>query len=76
VKAKHSIIALVTLLWPGAAHACAVCFSATDENRTAFLVTTIVLSLLPLGMITSALWWLKRHSDDVGLGFHDDDDAR
>jgi hypothetical protein len=45
---------------PEAAHACAVCFDATDENRQAFLATTAFLSLLPLGMVTGAGLWLRR----------------
>ena len=45
---------------PEAAHACAVCFDATDENRQAFLATTAFLTLLPLGMVTGAGLWLRR----------------
>ena len=47
------------------ADACSVCFSATDENRQAFLVTTIILSLLPLAMIGGAAWWLFRAMRDT-----------
>jgi hypothetical protein len=45
---------------PDAAHACAVCFDATDENRQAFLVTTAFLTLLPLGMVAGAGLWIRR----------------
>lgn len=45
---------------PDAAHACAVCFDATDENRQAFLATTAFLTLLPLGMVAGAGLWLRR----------------
>ena len=47
---------------PDAAHACAVCFDASDENRQAFLMTTAFLSLLPLGMVGGAGLWLRRRA--------------
>ena len=37
------------------AHACAVCFSGTDENRMAFLLTTGLLTFMPLDNIAIAL---------------------
>jgi hypothetical protein len=52
------MLAFVAL--PDVAHACAVCFDATDENRQAFIVTTAFLTLLPLGMVTGAGLWLRR----------------
>lgn len=45
---------------PELAHACPVCFEASDENRRAFVATTVLLSLLPLGMVTGAGLWLRR----------------
>ena len=54
------VLGLTILFGPGLAEACSVCFSARDENRTAFLVTTIFLSVLPLALIGSAIWWLWR----------------
>jgi len=53
-----AMTAAVALL-PETAHACAVCFSASEENREAFLATTAFLSLLPLGMVTGAGLWLR-----------------
>jgi hypothetical protein len=51
---------LLSLLWPAASHACSVCYAANDRNRAAFFDTTILLSLLPLGMIAGgALWFGK-----------------
>ena len=53
----------IVLGWmPGAARACSVCFSANDENRLAFLVTTIFLTALPLAMIGSTVLWLWRRA--------------
>jgi hypothetical protein len=47
---------------PDAAHACPVCFDASDENRRAFLTTAIFLTLLPLGMVAGAGLWLQRRA--------------
>lgn len=46
-------------LAPAAARACAVC-GAGDPSRTSFLWTTVLLSLLPLGMFAGGLWFLWR----------------
>lgn len=51
---------LASVALPDAAHACAVCFDASDENRQAFLLTTAFLSLFPLGMVGGAGLWLRR----------------
>ena len=48
------------LLAPQLADACAVCFSASDENREAFTVTTVFLTVLPLVMVGSTVGWLLR----------------
>jgi len=55
-----AVIIAAAALHPESAHACAVCFSASEENREAFLATTAFLSLLPLGMVTGAGLWLRR----------------
>ena len=52
---------LVLLLLPAQALACAVC-GAANERRVAFLVTTILLSLLPLALIAAGLWWIAHHA--------------
>ena len=49
------------LLLPTSAEACSVCFSANTKTRFAFIFTTFVLSLLPLIMVGSVLYWIKRH---------------
>jgi hypothetical protein len=51
---------VLSLLVPGAAEACSVCFSTTEENRFAFLATTIFLSVLPLGILFAVGTWLRR----------------
>jgi len=58
---KRFQMVCLSLLWPAAAHACAVCGAAADRNRAAFFGTTMLLSLLPLGMIGGGVWWLRRN---------------
>ncbi len=68
---------LVLIAFPDAAHACAVCFDARDENRLAFLATTAFLSLLPLGMVAGTGVWLRKRSKEVDaeMGLLEDDRA-
>jgi len=50
---------LAVFVLPDAAHACAACFDANDENRQAFIATTAFLTILPLGMVGGAGLWLR-----------------
>jgi len=50
----------IATLWPAVASACAVCGTATERNRTAFFIMTIVMSLLPLGLIGAGVLWFRR----------------
>ena len=51
---------------PQYAAACAVCFSGrADETRVAFLATTGLLSALPLLLIGSLVWWLRRRARQI-----------
>ena len=54
------VSALLALLTPVVASACAVCGGGTDRERIAFLISTAFLSLLPLALIFGGLWWLRR----------------
>jgi hypothetical protein len=56
------LAALSACAWPALVLACAVCGGGGDSPRTqaAFFNTTILLSLLPLGMLGGGVWWLKR----------------
>ena len=63
-------LALVCLLWcavclPDAASACSVCYAGAEESRKAFLFTTVLLSLLPIGMIATLAWWVWRHAQEA-----------
>lgn len=52
-------------LFPDAAHACPVCFDARDENRQAFLATTVFLSLFPLGMVAGVGLWVRKRAKEI-----------
>ena len=47
---------------PELAHACPVCFDPRDENRLAFLGTTVFLSLLPLAIVAGTLLWIRHRT--------------
>jgi hypothetical protein len=42
------------------ASACPSCASPLEENRQAFVDTTIFLTVVPLAMIGAFIWWLRR----------------
>jgi hypothetical protein len=59
-------ISTVVLLAPQLAAACAVCFTGrADETRIAFLATTGLLSALPILLIGSLVWWLRRRARQI-----------
>ena len=60
-------LALLVWLTPGVSEACAVCFSGTDENRVAFLVTTGLLTFLPLVIVGATVTWLWRRARRLEL---------
>ncbi len=53
-------VVIAVWLAPQLSDACAVCFSARDENRQAFTITTAFLTGLPLLMVGSLVFWLRR----------------
>jgi hypothetical protein len=56
-------IALALMLaLPRIAPACSVCFSGRDESRTAYVLTTVLLSLLPLALVGGFLLWMRARS--------------
>jgi hypothetical protein len=59
------IALLLMAALPELAHACPVCFDASDENRQAFLATTAFLTLLPLGMVAGAGLWLRKRAREI-----------
>jgi hypothetical protein len=42
------------------AYACPSCASPLEENRQAFVDTTIFLTVVPLTMMGGFVWWLRR----------------
>ena len=53
-------VAVVVASVSSVAHACPTCASPLEENRQAFVDTTILLTLVPLAMIGGFVWWLRR----------------
>ena len=54
----RALTALALSALPAAAWACPVCFDPTAQNQTAYLASTIFMSLLPLALIGGGLWWV------------------
>jgi hypothetical protein len=59
VKARLLAFAAV-LATPTVAYACPVCFDANEANRTAFILTTVFLSFLPLAMVGGIAYWIRQ----------------
>jgi len=47
---------------PDVAHACPVCFDPREENRLAFLATTVFMSLFPLSIVGGFGAWLRKRA--------------
>jgi membrane protein DedA with SNARE-associated domain len=53
--------AVVAVTWAAdLAYACPSCASPLEENRQAFVDTTVFLTIVPLVMIGGFIWWLRR----------------
>ena len=69
IRMKLALVVMIsTALWlvPKMAVACAVCFTGReDETRIAFIATTGILSALPILLIGSLVWWLRRRAHRV-----------
>lgn len=56
-----SLGVLAILVVPRVSWACAVCSAGReDDTRTAFIVSTIGMTLLPLLLVGAVVWWLRR----------------
>ena len=67
-SAAAAVVAGGLLLAPRLADACSVCTAGTeDENRLAFLLTTVFLSVLPLAAIGGGVFWLVRRARALEL---------
>jgi hypothetical protein len=60
------IAAIVLLAFPAAALACPVCgLAGTGDNSDAYVEMSVMLSVVPLGMIGGVAFWLFRRSKRV-----------
>lgn len=59
-------VTLALALVPGVAEACAVCSAGReDETRTAFIVSTAGMTLLPLLLVGGIALWLRKRFREV-----------
>ena len=63
----------VMAAFPEALYACPVCFDRDDEARIAFLATTGLLTLLPLGLVLGTGAWLRRRARELDAGERDEE---
>ena len=63
------LVLALTVLVPGLADACSVCFDPEEANRQAFLDMTILMSLLPLALIGGGVLWIRKRVKDSGEKF-------
>ena len=57
---------MVALAWAAdLAGACPSCASPLEENRQAFVDTTIFLTVVPLMMMGGFIWWLRRKIREI-----------
>ena len=55
------LLAVVIVAWAAdLAYACPSCASPLEENRQAFVDTTVFLTVLPLMMMGGFIWWIRR----------------
>jgi hypothetical protein len=52
-------------LSPGIALACPVCFSGNEANRTAYFLTFLLLTSLPLALIGGLVWYLRKRAREL-----------
>jgi high-affinity Fe2+/Pb2+ permease len=65
-------VALAIVVAPGLAVACAVCMGGQEEaSRKAFVLTTALMTFLPLAVLGIAAWWFIR-----AARVREEDDAR
>lgn len=71
-----TLLAAVLTSLPALAAACPSCGVGNGRNKMAFFVTTIFLSLLPLGLIGAGLFWLSRRGRAfIASEFRESDEA-
>ena len=67
-RLRHHVLppCAVAVAWlADVARACPSCASPLEENRQAFVDTTIFLTVVPLMMIGGFVWWIRRKTREV-----------
>jgi len=62
------MIASSLLLFPSFLHACPSCFSSDGSNREAYFWTALIMTLLPLTLVGSLIWGLRKHLQEAKNG--------
>lgn len=55
-----ALLFVLAAILPATAWACAVCGGGNPANRLTFFLSTIALSILPLGMFAGGVFWLRK----------------
>ena len=75
-RLSAALLAAVLVSLPAIAAACPSCGVGNGRNKMAYFVTTIFLSLLPLGLIGAGLFWLVRRGRSFIAGeFRESDET-
>ena len=67
IRSLVLFVVFTAWLLPEAAAACAVCYGGGEESRTAFILTTLFLSLTPVALIGGIMWWIWRRVREFEL---------
>ena len=62
MRLPASSLSALIVLRPKLAFACAVCVGNNEDTRVAFIATTALLTFLPLVLIGSVIWYLRRRA--------------
>lgn len=65
VRLSVAFGALVVASAADLARACPSCASPLEENRQAFVDTTIFLTVVPLMLIGGMIWWIRRKAREM-----------
>jgi hypothetical protein len=66
------LVGLALTLVPSVALACPVCGADTGDNAWAYTVMSVVLTVLPLGMIGGVVYWVARREGSAHVPEHQD----
>ncbi len=65
IRGLTALVAVLVASTARIASACPSCASPLEENRQAFVDTTIFLTVVPLMMIGGFIWWLRKRSREM-----------